>query len=748
MCYTVFGLAALSDQYGSKTASAYSEEWGSRMKKRTILALLLSVAMCFSACDIEDWEDSESSKTEETQIDTSRATKEDTSQESEEESKDPSKDAKSDSSSGDSGFTMSVDGSSGDLSITRAKKKDAPMGNTGSWTIFVYLCGTDLESEDENGMATDDLDQMIQAKGSGNVRFVVQTGGTSEWMNNVVSNKSCERYVIANQNIERVDAVPLRSMGESSTLSDFLTWGVENYPAEKMGVVFWNHGGGSITGVCFDELHDDDSLSLLEINQALSKTYEKMSDRFEFIGFDCCLMGSVESANILATYARYFYGSEEMEPGSGWNYTTIGSYLAENDQADGAALGKVVADSFYAECEAIWQESECTFTVVDLDKFDAFAVAFNDYAKKLYEAASGDLAGVVRGAQSADNFGGNNRSEGYTNMVDVGGIIEKCSSYADGTSALEALKNCIVYNKNGETHAGASGLSIYYPLQVQGSNEIGIFSGVCISPYYLSLVDMVARGYSDQGYSNDAFFDDEGDWVIHNGSNDYFDDSYFDYDYGDEEESELISFAQEPSSTQDGFGFVLSRDSLEYTSSVVAYVFYEVDDETLICLGETDDIYADWDKGEFRDNFDGYWLSLPSGDLLTMFVADWGDDYTVYTSPILLNGEPTNLRVRQYLDYSTVVEGVWDGIDDNGCSDREIRPLKKGDKIEPVYYLDDDSEMYGDSYTWKDGDQLDYAFLPEGVYYYGFEIDDCYGDYFITDCEIFTIDRKGNIYFG
>ena len=244
------------------------------MKKRTILALLLSVAMCFSACDIEDWEDSESTKTEETQIDTSRTTKEDTSQESEEESKDPSKDAKSDSSSGDSGFTMSVDGSSGDLSITRAKKKDAPMGNTGSWTIFVYLCGTDLESEDENGMATDDLDQMIQAKGSGNVRFVVQTGGTSEWMNNVVSNKSCERYVIANQNIERVDAVPLRSMGESSTLSDFLTWGVENYPAEKMGVVFWNHGGGSITGVCFDELHDDDSLSLLEINQALSKAYD------------------------------------------------------------------------------------------------------------------------------------------------------------------------------------------------------------------------------------------------------------------------------------------------------------------------------------------------------------------------------------------------------------------------------------------------------------------------------------------
>lgn len=718
------------------------------MKKKAFLALLLSVAMCFSACDLELEESDTSGSTTQSTTITEKETDETTSSETKTDNSDAKKDGKSDSSDSESGFTMSVDGSSGTLNVTRAKKKSTSMGEEASWTIFVYLCGTDLESEDENGMATDDLDQMIQAKGSDKVRFVVQTGGTSAWMNNVVSNSACERYLIQKQDIKLVDSVPLKSMGKASTLSDFLSWGVENYPAEKMGVVFWNHGGGSITGACFDELYNDDSLSLLEINEALSKTYENMTDRFEFIGFDCCLMGSVESANILATYARYFYGSEELEPGYGWNYTKIGDYLAENNNADGAALGKVVADSFYAECEAIWQESECTFTIVDLDKFDEFAVAFNDYAKALYEAASGDLAGIVRGVQSADNFGGNNRSEGYTNMVDVGGILKNCSSYADGTAALQALKNCIVYNKNGETHAGASGLSIYYPLEVQGSNEISIFSGVCISPYYLSLVDMVARGHSDTGYTNDMFFDDHGDWFSDNGSNDYFDDSYFDYDYDEEGESSLITFSQKPSSTQDGFGFVLSHDSLEYTASVIAYVFYELDDETLICLGETDDIIGDWDTGAFQDNFQGYWLCLPSGDLLTTFIADYGDDYTVYTCPILLNGEETNLRVRQYLDYSVVVEGTWDGIGEGGCSAREIRPLQAGDKIEPIYYLDDDSDMVGDSYKWKKGDELDYAYLPEGNYYYGFEIDDVYGDYYITDCEIFTIDRNGNIYFG
>ncbi len=714
------------------------------MKKKAILALLLSVAMCFTACDFEDLEESVDS-TPVSQSAKNETTKE-SSSETTEESKDTKKDNKSDSDT--KGFSLSVDGASGTLNVTRARQKSTPMGNDGTWTIFVYLCGTDLESEDGYGAATDDLDQMLQAKGSDNVRFIVQTGGTSEWQNNVFSNKACERYLVQNQDLELVDSVPLSNMGKSSTLSDFLTWGVQNYPADKMGVVFWNHGGGSITGACFDELNEDDSLSLLEINDALSKTYEKMSDRFEFIGFDCCLMGSVESANVLATYARYFFGSEEVEPGSGWNYTAIGDYLAQNSNADGASLGKVVTDSFYSECEAIDQESECTFTIVDLDKFDEFSVAFNDYAKALYEASANDLAGIVRGAQGADNFGGNNRSEGYTNMVDVGGIIEKCSAYADGSAALKALKNCIVYNKNGDTHSGASGLSIYYPLEVQGSKEIEIFSGVCISPYYLSLVDMVARGYSDNGYTNDMFFDDDGDWFSDNGSNDYFDDSYFDYDYEEEGESSLITFTQKPATDQDGFGFVLSQKSLEYTASVVAYVFLEVDDETLVCLGETDDIIGDWNTGAFRDNFDGYWLSLPSGDLLTTYVADYGDDYTVYTCPILLNGTETNLRVRQYYDYSVVVEGVWDGIGEGGCAGREIKPLKKGDKIVPIYYLDDESEIEGDSYTWKKNDNLDYAYLPAGDYYYGFEINDVYGDYYITDCEIFTIDKKGDIYFG
>jgi hypothetical protein len=619
------------------------------------------------------------------------------------------------------------------------------MGDKDTWTIFVYLCGTDLESSDGYGAATGDVVQMCEAAASDNVRFVFQTGGTSQWANEVFSADACERYVVQDNDITLVDSAPLTNMGDPDTLKDFLDWGVENYPAEKMGFVFWDHGGGSITGACVDELNDRDTLSLSEINEAFSKTYANMTDRFEFIGFDCCLMGTAETANVLTTYARYFYGSQETEPGTGWDYTAIGNFLANDPSVNGGELGKELSDSFYNECASGGQEDGCTFTIIDCEKFDDFAIAFNDYAKELYETANSDLAGIVRGVNNAENFGGNDKSEGFTNMVDIGGIVKNCADYADGSKVLAALDDCIVYNKNGANHAGASGLSVYYPLQVEGSEELKIFSGICISPYYLSLVDMVAKGYTGNGYDNQVFFTEDGDWYNEDGSTESYDNSYFEYaDEESDEDSKLITFAEDPHFDDDSnYTFILDDSGLQYAASVSALILMQLDDGTMLELGETYDVDADWENGVFADRFGGYWLSLPDGTLLSMFIVDIEDGRAIYTSPVELNGKRTNLRIVQTKD-DLYVEGAWDGIDENGMAAREIRKLKKGDKIAPVYYILDDGDgeqtQTGDAYKWSEGDSVIYAMLPDSDYYYAFSIDDVYGDYFLTDPVVFTID--------
>ena len=275
-------------------------------------------------------------------------------------------------------------GQDGALTIQRSRRENTvPMGADGTWTIFVYMCGSDLESVDSSG--TEDMEEMLQASTGDRVRFVVQTGGAEAWTAGKVDPDKLDRFVIQDGNMEKVDSQPGASMGDGSTLANFLAWGTTNYPAANMGLVLWNHGSGSICGVCFDELYEDDSLSLEEVGGALESVYPNMTDSFRFIGFDACLMATVETANLLVPHADYMYASEDTEPGYGWDYTAIGAYLGSHPDADGAALGKLICDSYYDACVDCESEEEATFSCTDLSRLDAFMQSWNEAARQMYD---------------------------------------------------------------------------------------------------------------------------------------------------------------------------------------------------------------------------------------------------------------------------------------------------------------------------------------------------------------------------
>ena len=655
------------------------------------------------------------------------------------------------------GVSMSVNNTSGDMSLERKQIETASRSDDGVWTIFVYLCGTDLETD--SGMGTDDLEEMAKSSPSDKVRFVVQTGGTEEWTEDDVDTDKTDRFLVQNGEITKVDEKKLTNMGTPDTLADFLVWGTSNYSSEHMGLVLWNHGGGSITGVCFDEKYDQDSITLMEMDAALLKASETSKRKFDFIGYDACLMGTVEVANVLATYADYMFGSEEMEPGSGWDYTAIGNFLSKNPDSDTETLGKVVCDSFYESNVKADDEELTTLAVIDLSKIDNLILNFNSFAKNMYDAGedASNLADMIRGIEEVDNFGGNNKTEGYTNMVDMGGICDACSAYADGADKVnQALDAAIVYQVTGSTHPDVSGLSMYYPLSIQGSNELSLFSKVSVSPYYVSFVDRlgktVATSESFDDYTPDQWFEDD-EWEY----GELSDDSYWDYldDYEQTGESPYITFDEEPAVDENGtLGFKLDENGIDNAADIYALVYELSDDgEDIIEIGETIDIQGDWDTGRFYDNFDGYWLSLPDGQNLATYIADSTDDYVVYTSPILLNGEETNLRMRQYYEDGRVeIEGAWDGINEAGAASRDIIKIESGDKIIPVYYaytLDtfDEAAYEGAEYEVRGTLEINYEYLAVGEYYYAFNIDDIYGDYYISDVAIFNIDEDGNITF-
>ena len=130
------------------------------------------------------------------------------------------------------GTEMSVDNSTGKLTINRKEIGSDERSDDGVWTIFVYLCGTDLESQ--GGMGTADIKEMEASAKSDMVRFVVQTGGTDGWNNKKVDDSMIQRFVIQNGKTKKIDEKELANMGSPDTLSDFLIWKMNIWHSLKL----------------------------------------------------------------------------------------------------------------------------------------------------------------------------------------------------------------------------------------------------------------------------------------------------------------------------------------------------------------------------------------------------------------------------------------------------------------------------------------------------------------------------------
>ena len=659
----------------------------------------------------------------------------------------------SNSLSGDDAYSTKLSVSDdGSLTIKRnLKSNDKPNNTNRAWTILVYLCGSDLESED--GCATLDINEMAEATASDDYIYVVQTGGTNSWDNDYISSDSIQRLSISNGKVTVLQELEAQNMGEADTLANFLAWGVENFPATNTGLVLWNHGGGSIYGVCYDENFDDDSLTLKELDQAFTMASPYVDNKLEFVGFDACLMSSIETANILVPHANYMVASQETESAYGWDYTAIGNYLAEYPNCNGAELGATICDSFYASAEVSDEDYESTLSCVDLSKVDTLMDSLNLFYSDLYDATtdSTTLAEVSRSVLEVLNFGGNNSTEGYTNLIDLGGMVSSLSKYSNySDTVLQSLNDCVVYSRYGEDRQGSTGLSILYPLTSFDDYEYTILKDVCVSPYYMSYIDRLsyanANGGNLNGYSNDV-------WSIF-----WNNDDSSQMDYWLESGDSMVLLSEQPYLDDDGYYcFTINSDSLDYTQTIYCNVMQYIDDTNVYDLGTDDYVYIDWNSGQVTDGFDGMWYSLADGQPLSTYLVEQNDDYNIYSVPVLLNGEYTYLRVQySYPDGTTKILGAWDGIQDNGLSSRDTYSLQAGDTIVPIYdcyidqgdYYDYSDYSYGTEYTYKgDGNDVLLGVLPEGDYCYSFIIYDIFGQSTYSDYVIFSVDEDGQVYY-
>lgn len=571
-------------------------------------------------------------------------------------------------------------------------------GNDDGSLIMVYMCGSDLESY--YGYASKNLEEIASASFEENNGVIVQTGGSKSWNDPAVSANSTSRIYFGSEGREVVYEGAIVNMGSGDALKDFISFCEEEYPGREKSLILWDHGGTALKGVCFDENFNNDSLTLSEISEALSG-----ADKLEFLGFDACLMGSVEVLAQLKEFADYLVFSQEIEPGEGWDYKTL---CSQYGTVDTETFLNNLLDAYYAKYENSAKSDQITLSYVRTERADALLSAFDGFFKEMsLIVEEKGLLNSVKASEKAYSFGGRTEKEQYTNNIDLLGYLNEITLVPEAVSKVKsALADCVGGTVNGVLKENAGGLSFYYPYT-----------------YNAKELQNYIENYASEGYKTflNAHYKDLSRYVIEVENDGYEDEN-------------------------GAFAIKISEDSAKYVRSVSYYLvdiqmFPDKPAEGNF-FGRDVDVHYDG-KGTYSSDFKGRWVYINGQPLEAYYIDSESENLHIFSGLVAVNGEIVNMRFSyNSLTSEMNIQGIWKGGLDEGQYSR-LTSLKKGDVICPIYeYIVEQEGSYakfGEEFVYESEDMLEILPLKSTMFMYYFEIEDIFGRKYYSKSAVFKM---------
>jgi hypothetical protein len=393
-------------------------------------------------------------------------------------------------------------------------KGETVMSEKAKWTFMVYLAGdNNLSSAGEK-----DLGEMRSVGSTDDVNIVAE-------FDRIGSGHETRRYHIQH---ERVESLGETDSGDPNVLLNFLEWTAQNYPADRYGLVLWNHGSGwmpeemdkvarSVNAVDYNEreanqrstsslgrslfrttlqkiyktpsaneraiLSDDGtghSLDTVELGHVLAQAVEMFGKKLDLLGMDACLMSNLEVAYQAQEYVNYIVASEENEPNDGWAYDRVLAYLVGKPDTETADLVTHIVDAYVKSYVERNHSGPVTQAALDLSQASALARPLDALANALIPTMSTAKFWLGEALHKTKARFRN------STLWDVAEVCEHLGTEAGDeavrqaagavSAALQPTSDTFVIaeDHNGSKVEGCGGVTIYLPPRVLHR----------ISPYY------------------------------------------------------------------------------------------------------------------------------------------------------------------------------------------------------------------------------------------------------------------------
>jgi hypothetical protein len=331
------------------------------------------------------------------------------------------------------------------------------------WTIMVYM-----DADNNLDLAgLDDLFEMQMVGSSEDVNVVVLF---DRWGEACGFNGTILLHIEKNTNTtiwgEWSSEYEL-NMGDPETLKWFINFTIEQYPAEKYALILWDHGG-NWEGICWDWTNDD-YLTIEEVKMAI---LESRVDHIDLLGFDACLMASIEVAYTMGLTSKIdvMVASEEFIPWDGWPYDLILNGLTENPEWSTKDLSVHIVDNYIASYSHGTQGFAwyATLSAINLTEIDALAHQMADLTTTILADFNKYKSAVTGAKNSAERYWFGFWHQGaYIDLCQfilvLGKINDKLTPYT--APILKKWDDIVIHAGacDGPHARSANGITIYFP---------------------------------------------------------------------------------------------------------------------------------------------------------------------------------------------------------------------------------------------------------------------------------------------
>lgn len=599
------------------------------------------------------------------------------------------------------------------LTVTANPSPSEPgSGNGGgsTWTILVYGHG-------DHNLSTSllrDMLEMEQLGSSDGFNIVLQadfnagdrdfTRLATDWGLERSLHTGISRYLMGGDtdgdawtlNSKPIQRLPeSMNMDEVSTLKDFLNWGIQSYPADRYGVVFWNHGGQweGFGGDTQDGTTHTDGLSTAVIRKAVKETMAARSlAKLDFVAFDTCLMGGAEVLVDFVDITDLFIANAELDYGDGLDYGAELKLLRDDPTMDIFEFGRREIPVWDAHHQTDVDQALKVHATFDLRKFGTFSQSFNEFSKQLLDIMPGGAVLIQSLQRQTVHYNVSNVSEinKPTDYIDLGEFADKIAAHSAAPDSLRAaavavsrtIDEMVVGMTAGTKREGkVHGLSVYYPNS--GVNDQNVYLDLAFN----ALPNSVWQNFLGSVASS-AGADSQGPSILvassgsarKGGSNDRGSSDLIYVGSLDDPASLVFSLAE----ANDAYGFYSALVSNQETGNPDEYVY----------LGEIANGLADG-PGDYELLWDTTMLTISaSDDDAKPYLGGWfqepGSDilisYADYTAPGAEEAIEVVLLTRANDEGGEIIQ-VMDSAENTLSAVADVT-LEAGGKLTPVYYTE------------------------------------------------------------